>query len=184
MSEVEERRPDRPAGEFERLAEFAQRGSVLASAQQIRVLGLRRLHRRRACQAVLGTGALAAVVFLTAGFVQNGSSRPIVLGAGAGESGTVATSSPTASKAPSPAASHPVEYMFPSSVTTSSGSAVQAQLKLAGYTSIKIKKIHLDTVPSGNAVDIEDGHGHSLLGRTVAVDTPLTLVVSIGPSAH
>lgn len=183
MSDVDERGPERPAEEFARVAEFAQRGSALATPEQIRVLGLRRLHRRRAGQAVLGTGALAAVVFLTAGFVQNGSGRPIELGA-AGAGGSAAVSSPAVSKAPSTAASRPKEFMFPESVTGSSGSAVAAQLRRVGYKNVTVKSIPNAMVPTGKAVDIEDGQGHSLLGQVVHVSTPVTVVVSAGPSPN
>lgn len=186
MPEMDERRPERPAGEFARLVEFAQRGSVLASAQQIRVHGLRRLRRRRACQGVLGTGALAVVVFLGAGFVQNGSGHASSrLGPGAGAGGTVGVSRPAAGRAPSAdASSPPVRYQFPSSVAASSASAVEAQLQRAGYTEIQLRPVASNTVASGNAIDIEDTRGASLLGRVVIVGTPLVLLVSTGPSGH
>lgn len=47
--------------QFERIAEYARRTSVLDDATGIRAKGTRRIRRRRVGQATLGTGALAVV---------------------------------------------------------------------------------------------------------------------------
>jgi len=47
--------------QFERIADYVQRACSLDDAERIRALGVRRLGRRRAGGAVLGTGAVALV---------------------------------------------------------------------------------------------------------------------------
>ncbi len=50
-----------------------------------------------------------------------------------------------------------------------------------GYLSIKETTQQSSTVPSGNAIDIQDANGNSLVGKTEPVTTPLVVVVSGGP---
>jgi len=185
MPEVEQQRPERPSGEFARLAEFAQRRSAPAAPELIRVLGTQRLHRRRAGQAVLGTGALAAVVFLGAGFVQNVPGHTSdTLGPGAPTSRAATSSSPAAKASETVGQSAPVQYLLPEFVTESSGNAVLNALQASGFTHVSTKSVPSDTVPQGNAVDIENAEGQSMLNREVSVDTRLVVVVSAGPSTN
>lgn len=86
--------------QFQRIAEYARRGSALEGAASLRARGTRRLRRRRAGQAVLGTGALAVVT----GFGVNlatAAPAPTHVGPAA------ATSSPTAVPTPTVVRSTP-----------------------------------------------------------------------------
>lgn len=187
MSESDEQRPP---GEFARLAEYARGGSVLATPERIRVLGMRRLRRHRAGYAVLGTGAVAAAVFLGAGFAPSGSGSghsAIAPAAGSSTSGATPTPSrggvvnvPPGGRHSSPT---PVQYVFPQSVFASRGTVVLSELHDRGFADVRVETVASDTIPAGNAIDIDDAQHHSLLGEMVAVNTPLTLLVSAGPSS-
>lgn len=187
MFDSDEHRPQQPGSgpaqpaEFARLTEFAQRGSVLSAAERIRVLGTRRLHRRRAGQAVLGAGALAVVVFLGTGLTQNGSGHPgNTLGSG---STPRATATVPAHPRPRPTVtpSSPVVYTFPETVVHSSTAAVQRQLQQRGFV-VTVKLVPSNTIVAGNAIDIENSRNQSLLGREVPAGTTLVLVGSAGPA--
>ena len=78
--------------------------------------------------------------------------------------------------------SGPEEFTLPKAaeVITATGTAVQQQLQKYGYT-VTMKTANSSTVPSGNAIDIQNQNGTSLVGQLEPVTTPLYVVVSAGP---
>jgi hypothetical protein len=96
MHEQDERfeQDGRPGG-FSGLSTYAQRGSALQSPERIRARGTRRIRRRKAGQAALGTGAFAVVAGIGASLVLTGSghgSGGSTLSVGATGPGTAAPS--------------------------------------------------------------------------------------------
>lgn len=194
MSDGNEQHPGRPEGElarpaeFARLTAFAQRGSALAAPERIRVVGTRRLRRHRAGQAVLGTGALAAVVFLGTAFAQNGAGQPSsALAAGNQPSGaTSASASASGCSSPEPSASisitQPEVWHLMPSVAGWQACTVEGMLKLAGYTHVTVKLETSGTIASGKAIDVVNDEGRSVLGHAVPVGTALTVLISTGPA--
>jgi serine/threonine-protein kinase len=81
--------------------------------------------------------------------------------------------------------SGPLEYTMPSVVNTSKGTDVVSKLE-NGYhfQNVTTKTATSSSVPVGNAIDIQDQNGNSLLGKqNVPVTTPLVVVVSGGPGS-
>ena len=78
--------------------------------------------------------------------------------------------------------SGPVEYRLPTSaaVTAASATSVISALEAKQY-SVTQKTETSSTVPSGNAIDIQNANGTSLVGQFEPVTTPLVVVVSGGP---
>ena len=81
--------------------------------------------------------------------------------------------------------SGPVTYSMPSSVTGSKGTDVVNRLKVQyQFVTVTTTQAQSSTVPSGNAIDIRDQNGNSMLGKqNVPVTTPLVVVISSGPAA-
>ncbi|HET9172507.1 MAG TPA: Stk1 family PASTA domain-containing Ser/Thr kinase [Actinospica sp.] len=77
--------------------------------------------------------------------------------------------------------SGPVQRILPASVSNSLGSTTVSTLQSNGFTNVQSKSETSSTVTSGNAIDIQDANGNSLLGKTVPVTTPLVVVISGGP---
>ena len=77
--------------------------------------------------------------------------------------------------------SGPVQFTLPSSVQNSTGSQVVSTLQTKGFTNVNTKSETSASVPSGNAIDIQDANGNSLLNKTEPVTTPLIVVISGGP---
>jgi serine/threonine-protein kinase len=77
----------------------------------------------------------------------------------------------------------PQEWQLPpqASVVAATAQSVVSTLTGKGYLSIKETTQQSSTVPSGNAIDIQDANGNSLVGKTEPVTTPLVVVVSGGP---
>jgi beta-lactam-binding protein with PASTA domain len=76
--------------------------------------------------------------------------------------------------------SGPVEYRMPTSVTSSTAAQVVTALEAKQFV-VTQKTETSATVQSGNAIDIQDGNGTSLLGKLEPVTTQLVVVVSGGP---
>ena len=184
MSDENEQRQDAPGSALVRLSEFAQRGDALATPEHIRVLGRRRLRRRRTGQAVLGTGGLAVVVFLGVGLAAQGPSHaPRAL--------TVGASGPTASPTGSPTGASPsqcttaaknLEYTLPGLQVQISGAVMNAELKSHCFTHVNVVSQTSDTIPKGDVIDIVDTRNRSVLGTVVVTTAALTLEVSAGPA--
>lgn len=83
--------------QFERIAEYARRTSVLDDVTGIRAKGTRRIRRRRAGQATLGAGALAVVTGIGATLAMGSPGHGNV---GAGASSSYAPSRATTTTAP------------------------------------------------------------------------------------
>jgi serine/threonine-protein kinase len=81
--------------------------------------------------------------------------------------------------------SGPMTYAMPPSVTGSKGTDVVNRLKNTyKFVTVTTKQEQSSSVPSGNAIDIQDQNGNSMLGKqNVPVTTPLVVVVSSGPGA-
>lgn len=81
--------------------------------------------------------------------------------------------------------SGPMTYAMPATVNTSKGTDVVSRLKDAyKFLNVTTKEEQSSSVPSGNAIDIQDQNGNSMLGKqNVPVTTPLVVVVSSGPAA-
>lgn len=179
--------------EWQQLAGFAQHAAVFTDPRQIKAIATRRNRRRRASQAVLGTGALAAVAFLGTGLATSGlgnghgavgAGGPVT---GAGGSATApagvrATAKASATASASHAGSGGVTYALPTNVSESRESALLTALHLAGFVDVSTRSVGSSTVPAGNAVDITDVNGRSVLGDEVSTSTPLIVVVSAGPA--
>ncbi len=60
---------------------------------------------------------------------------------------------------------------------------MEAELREQGYLQLSTKTVTSSTIAPGDAVEILDAQNQSVLGKEVAVGTPLTVVVSNG-SAH
>jgi len=188
MPDGNEQRQDEPGGTFAQLCEFAQRGAALTTPERIRVLGTRRLRRRRAGQAMLGTGGLAVVVFLGVGLAAHGSSQgsshgPSALGVGASKS----AASPTASHSGAgdsrcATTAKSVEYALPSNGAGATATAFEAALETVCFTHVAVASKPSDTIPQGDVIDIVDARNQSVMGKVVAADTDLTLLVSSGPA--
>jgi serine/threonine-protein kinase len=77
--------------------------------------------------------------------------------------------------------SGPENFQLPSSLTNNSGTATVTTLQTHGFTNVTTKTATSATVASGDAIDIQDANGNSLLGKTEPVTTPLVVVISGGP---
>lgn len=64
----------------------------------------------------------------------------------------------------------------------SSGTDVSQCLSRLGFV-VQLRNATSATVPAGQISDIENAQGNSVLGRTINPATPLTVVVSSGPSS-
>lgn len=184
MSDGNEQRQDEPERALVQLSEFAQRGAALATPERIRVLGTRRLRRRRTGQVVLGTGGLAAVVFLGVGLAAQGPSHaPRALTVGA--SGTTASptgSSPAASPSQCTTTAKNLEFTLPGMQVQVSGAVMNAELKSHCFTHVNVVSKTSDTIPKGDVIDIVDTRNRSVLGTVVVTTAALTLEVSAGPA--
>jgi serine/threonine-protein kinase len=82
--------------------------------------------------------------------------------------------------------SGPVVLTMPkqSDVNAASGTSVVNELKGKGYLNVGTKTESSNSVPSGNAIDIQNANGTSELGKDVPVTTPLVVVVSGGPNTE
>jgi len=80
--------------------------------------------------------------------------------------------------------SGPETFLLPAAtaVTTNTATSVQTALEAKGFV-VTQKTENSATIASGNAIDIQDANGNSLMGKTEPVNTPLVLVVSSGPTA-
>lgn len=169
--------PDRV--EWQQLAEFAEHAAALTAPERIRTIGTRRIRRRRAGQAVLGTGALAVAAFFATGLATGGS------GGGHGTAGIGAASASVRASATGTAtadATATARYTLPTIVSSSHASSLEAVLQQKGFAYVTVTSVSSSTVPAGNVIDIDDAHGHSMLGHTVSTTEPLSVVVSAGPS--
>ena len=184
MSDGNEQRQDEPGSALVQLSEFAQRGDALAPPEHIRVLGRRRLRRRRTGQAVLGTGGLAVVVFLGVGLAAQGPSHaPRALTVGAPGPTASQTGSPTgASPSQCTTAAKNLEYTLPGLQVQISGAAMDAQLRSLCFTHVSVVSKTSDTIPKGDVIDIVDTRNRSVLETVVATTAALTLEVSAGPA--
>jgi eukaryotic-like serine/threonine-protein kinase len=81
--------------------------------------------------------------------------------------------------------SGPEEFQLPtaSEVNAATAASVVSQLQKYGYTTVTQKTETSATVTSGNAVDIQDANGNSLVGKLEPVTTPLVVIVSGGPAS-
>ncbi|WP_372463241.1 Stk1 family PASTA domain-containing Ser/Thr kinase [Actinospica acidithermotolerans] len=77
--------------------------------------------------------------------------------------------------------SGPVQYTLPSTLTNTSGSQTVSTLQSKGFTNVTTKQQTSSSVAVGDAIDIQDANGKSLLGQTEPVTTPLVVVISGGP---
>lgn len=184
MPDGNEQLQDEPGGTFAQLCEFAQRGAVLATPERIRVLGTRRFQRRRAGQAVLGTGGLAAVAFLGVGLAAHGSSHgPSALSVGASKSAaSPAASHSGASESQCTDATGSDEFVLPSNGYGKAEAAFEAALERACFTHVTVALKSSATIAQGYVIDIVDARNHSVMGKVVASDAYLTLLVSTGPA--
>ncbi|HTJ72899.1 MAG TPA: hypothetical protein VL551_35505 [Actinospica sp.] len=175
--------------ELQRLAGLVEQAAVFTEPERIRVIGAQRNRRRRAGRAVAGTtGALAVVAFLGTGLATGalGNGHGTV-SAGSAVAANATASGPATAKASATVSSTGsgstgVAYVLPTSVTASRGSAVVTVLQQRGFVEVTTKSVGSNTVPAGNAVDITDANGHSVLGHQVSIATALTVVVSAGPA--
>jgi len=158
---------------------------VLADPELIRTLGTRRLRRHRAGQALLGTGALAAVVVLAVMPAMNASSHD------SGQRSLGAAASATAKVDSSPAASNPVcaaatktlQYRLPTSVPDVKAATVVAELQKICFTRVFITFKTSDTVAVNDVIDVvKTPTNQSVLGKLVSTDTEVTVVASSGPA--
>jgi len=96
-------------------------------------------------------------------------------------SGATATSGASVSYCVS---SGPETFLLPSAaaVTSNTAASVQTALEAKGFV-VTQKTENSATIASGDAIDIQDANGNSLMGKTEPVNTPLVLVVSSGPTA-
>ena len=78
--------------------------------------------------------------------------------------------------------SGPEEFTLPSAakVNAATASSVVTALQQKGYT-VSEKTATSSSVPSGNAIDIQNANGNSLVGQLEPVTTALVVVVSGGP---
>jgi serine/threonine-protein kinase len=79
--------------------------------------------------------------------------------------------------------SGPVQLTLPSSLTNTSGTVTISTLQGKGFTNVTPKNEISSTIASGDAIDIQDANGNSLLGKTEPVTTPLVVVISTGPGS-
>jgi hypothetical protein len=183
MSDENEQRQDESATAFAKLSEFAQHGSVLATPERIRVLGTRRLQRRRAGQAVLGTGALAAVVFLGVMPAMNASghdSSPRSLRPAASATASIDSSSQPGG--PRCSAATPGKWVLQSSPGNVNANSLVAALRQDCFTHLAYTAKASNTVPAGYLIDIVyAADNQSALGKEVFTDTALIVVASSGP---
>jgi eukaryotic-like serine/threonine-protein kinase len=77
--------------------------------------------------------------------------------------------------------SGPVQFTLPSSLTNTAGTQVVSTLTGKGFTNVQTKQVVNSSVTSGDAIDIQDANGNSLLGKTEPVTMALYVVVSSGP---
>ena len=77
--------------------------------------------------------------------------------------------------------SGPVQFTLPASLANTSGASTVTTLQGKGFTNVQTKQQQSATVATGDAIDIQDANGNSLLGKTEPVTTPLYVVVSGGP---
>jgi eukaryotic-like serine/threonine-protein kinase len=66
-------------------------------------------------------------------------------------------------------------------VTSNTASSVVSALQDKGFN-VTQKTVTSSTVTSGNAIDIQDANGNSLVGKEEPVTTPLVVIVSGGPA--
>lgn len=152
--------------EFHRLADQPA-PPYLVDLGQIVTTGRREKRRRRATRAALTT-TTAAVALCGVATVAHFSAQP-------GRAPSAVRPASTSGTAITPT------YRFPTTVSDSSATATENVLHGLGYTHLIIKSVNSDTVAAGNVTDILDARNQSVLGTSVAVGTPLTLLVSIGP---
>jgi len=79
--------------------------------------------------------------------------------------------------------SGPEQLTLPSSLTNTSGTVTISTLQGKGFTNVTPKNEVSSSVASGDAIDIQDANGNSLLGKTEPVTTPLVVVISTGPGS-
>ena len=157
---------------------------------QIVTTGRREKRRRRARRTAL-TSLTAAVALCRVAVVAQTVAQPSRSPGALSEAGVPSASStahvlsvePTLSGGKSAGAVSTVaEFLFPTSVSESSASVVEQDLREHGYAHLTMKSATSSTVAPGNAIDILDAQNRSVLGTQVAVDTPLTVLASIGPA--
>lgn len=135
----------------------------------------RRAKRRRttlAASTAVGVIAVCGIATVVGISAQHGSTSSVV-GPASVASTAHAHSTATASTA---------RYTLPSSVSGAKAASMQAAVSRLGFTHVAIETTNSDTVPAGDVIDIVDTRNRSLLGKTVSTDTPLTLLVSLGPA--
>lgn len=175
--------------EFRRLADQSA-PAYEVDLGQIVATGRREKRRRRTARAGLtGLTALAALCGVAAAAVT--FTQPSHRTDSLSPAGALSASSTThlRSVKPTPpagksvgATSPAVYYRFPAGVDESSASELEAQLNSDGYTHVVLKSVYSSTVAPGNAIDVLNARGQSVLGQLVEVDTPLTVLVSAGPA--
>ena len=156
---------------------------------QIVATGRRAKRRRRTTRTAL-TSLTAVVALCAVAAVAHTFTQPSQNAGSLGPAGVPTAASATHARGVEPgpsavgksagATTTRVEFRFPVSVRESSASQVEAELREQGYPQLTTKTVTSSTVPQGNAVDILDAQNQSVLGKEVAVGTPLTVVVSNG----
>jgi serine/threonine-protein kinase len=79
--------------------------------------------------------------------------------------------------------SGPEQLVLPSSLANTSGTVTISTLQTKGFTNVTPKNEVSSTIASGDAIDIQDTNGNSLLGKTEPVTMPLVVVISTGPGS-
>ena len=102
--------------QFEHIADYGRHACVLDDPARIRARGTRRIRRRRAGQAVVGTGAIAVIAGLGAGLFGHGATPAAKISAASGPTSPRAVPVAAASGSPEPSG------LGPSAVTTPSES--------------------------------------------------------------
>ncbi|HEX4787788.1 MAG TPA: Stk1 family PASTA domain-containing Ser/Thr kinase [Actinospica sp.] len=105
------------------------------------------------------------------------------------KAGEIVSQNPTSGKAVTTGTSvsycvsaGPLVYTMPATVDRSKGTDVVNSLQKDGFTNVTTQTVSSNTVPSGNAIDIKNQNGNSMLGqKNVPVTTPLVVVISGGP---
>jgi eukaryotic-like serine/threonine-protein kinase len=67
-------------------------------------------------------------------------------------------------------------------LNSNTSTVVQQELSAAGYTNITSTNQASATVPQGNVIDLQDGNGNSIAGKTEPITQPIVMIVSSGPS--
>jgi hypothetical protein len=158
--------------EFHRIADQPA-PPYLVDLGQIVTTGKREKRRRRATRAALSTTTAVVVLCGVAAVAQYPAQSGHVPSA-AGPASVASSSTGSAATARA--------YLLPTNLSDSAANVVETVLRGDGYEDLFTKSMASDTVPAGNVIDIVDARNQSVVGKTVATDASLTLLVSSGPS--